>query len=162
MLALSLATCACGSTHLSETAFRAKANAVCRRLNQQANSTSSSTISGFRKSLARVDAGINELARLKPPPRDEARYNDFLLRLRKLFAFARAKGPELIALMSEIEKAVPQRVGAHPSRRALRRYERLTRKLTAIEVSVHDDARRVDADARAVHLPACVAGASGG
>jgi hypothetical protein len=157
-----LAVCACGSTHVSEAGFRAKANTICRKLNQQANATTApTTAAALRNALVRVESGIDALARLKPPRRDEARYADFLMRLRKLFAFARTKGPELVALTSQIEKAMPQGLGVTPTRRQQHQFALLSQKLKALEQPIRNDVRLVDADARALQLPACASGAAG-
>jgi hypothetical protein len=159
IVVLCFVVCACGAGgHLSESGFRAKANAICRELNRRAASVGPPTAKSFERRIADIELGIGELSRFKPPPQDRARYADFLTRLRRLLAFAKNTGPQLLALSQQLERAMPKRVTASGARR----FKRLARLIAALEKPAQKDAHLAGVDARALHLPACAVGASGG
>jgi hypothetical protein len=146
----------CGSSGLSETAFRAKANSICRDLNRRANADGLPTSKNLQRRIADIERGIAELARLKPPARDKALYSDFLTRLRRLLVFAKDTGPQLLALSQQLERALPKRV----SPAGARRFKRLARLIASLEKPAQKDARLAGVDARALRLPQCAIGAS--
>jgi hypothetical protein len=157
IVVLCLVVCACGAGHVSESAFRAKANAICRELNRRAASVGPATTKSFERRIANIEMGIGELSRLKPPPQDRATYSDFLARLRRLLTFAKDTGPQLLTLTQELERAMPKRTSASGARQ----FKRLARLIAALEKPAQKDARLAGVDARALHLPACAVGASG-
>jgi hypothetical protein len=161
IVVLCLASCACGASHVSEAAFRAKANAICRTLNRRVSSLGPATTRSFERRLANIDLGIGELSRLKPPRQDRATYADFLSRLRRLLAFAKDTGPQLLALSRQLERAMPKRVSIYGAARRTRQFKRLARLIAALEKPAQEDAHLAGVDARALHLPQCAVGASG-
>jgi hypothetical protein len=159
---LCLVVCGCGaSAHLSEPAFRSKANAICHRFNQRADALDPGTKHGFRAILVEVDQEIAGLARLKPPPRDAEVYADYLKRIRQVATFARLHGRELLALTTELDHAMPRRVSDYGSSRAMAPVRRIERQIVALERPISLDAHAAATDAARLHLPECRIGATG-
>lgn len=158
IVVLCLVVCAgCRSSALSETAFRTKANSICRDLNRRANADGVPTSSSLQRRIADIENGIAKLARLKPPARDRATYADFLTRLRRLLVFAKDTGPQLLALSQQLERAMPKRASGSGARE----FKRLARLISSLEKPAQRDARLAGVDAHALHLPQCAIGASG-
>jgi hypothetical protein len=150
----------CGSTRLSEAAFRTKANAICRDFTRRTNTTSFSSES-LSKALSTIEDGIARLGRLQPPARDAAQYADFLRHLRRLLTFAKKDGPELLALTKQLDQAIRRRTTTHGTRRAVRRYKQVLQRINALEAPVEHDVRAANAEARSLHLQACAVGGTG-
>ena len=150
----------CGDTRLSEAAFRAKANAICRQMNRRASAGGLTTRAPHSR-IATIDTGIAQLAKLKPPARDAVRYGVLLGRLQRLLAFAKARAPQVALLYKQQEKAMPRRASDYDARIGVHRFEQLARRITALTRPAARDVRIAGADARALHLPACDASASG-
>lgn len=136
--AIALPASGCGSAHPSQTAFRSRADAICRELGLQ-NGSAVSTKAALERHVRRADARIGELARLHPPSREEHSYRDLIATLGRMMALARMRFPALIAAKSPSPQAI----------------KRLVRPLGR-------DVRRANADARAVGLGACAKAISGG
>lgn len=128
----------CGGSRSSPAAFRARADSICRELGLQ-NGSLVSTKAGLDRHLREAEAGIDRLARLRPPSGDERSYRDLIATLRRTMSLARTS---FVALIETKQ----------PSRRQI---ERLGRPLGR-------DVKRADADARAVGLVTCARTISGG
>ena len=112
--------------------------------------------------IAAIDSGLTQLDKVEPPARDAARFSVFLGRLRRLRAFARAGAPQIELLYKQQQKVMPSHASDYGARSGMHRFEQLARRITALERPAQSDVRLADADARALHLPACAAGANGG
>jgi hypothetical protein len=152
----------CGGSRLSESALRAKANGICTKLNGQTESVKIPTRHALEAGIAAVQSGITQLARLRPPARDEATYTDFLARLRSGLAFIKAKGPQLVALEQALEKTMPRRIGDYGPGLAFHRLSQVAGRETTLVRPLEQDVRIAANDARALHLGSCASGITGG
>jgi len=110
------AGCGGGSNRLSETAFRSKANGICKELSRQEKADVSSTEkAAVDRNITRLDAAVRKLDGLRPPAGDERRYQDFLTSFKKAEAFLKAKEPRVIALGSRVQSgtATPSELVAY-------------------------------------------------
>jgi hypothetical protein len=98
------AGCGGGSNRLSESAFRSKANGICKELSRQEKADASSVEkAAVDRNISRLDAAVHKLEGLRPPAGDAQRYQDFLTSFKKSEAFLKAKEPRVIALGSRVQ-----------------------------------------------------------
>jgi len=110
------AGCGGGSNRLSETAFRSKANGICKELSSQEKADAPSTAkAAVDRNITRLDTAVHKLESLRPPAGDERRYQDFLTSFKKSEAFLKAKEPRVIALGSKVQSgaATPSELVAY-------------------------------------------------
>jgi hypothetical protein len=110
------AGCGGGSSRLSETAFRTKANGICKDLSRQEKADAPSTAkAAVDRNITRLDEAVRKLERLRPPAGDERRYKDFLMSFKQSEAFLKAKEPRVIALGSKVQSgaATPSELVAY-------------------------------------------------
>jgi hypothetical protein len=110
------AGCGGGSNRLSETAFRTRANGICKDLSRQEKADAGSIEkAAVDRNITRLDSAVHKLEALRPPAGDERRYQDFLASFKKSEAFLKAKEPRVIALGSKVQSgaATPSELVAY-------------------------------------------------
>jgi hypothetical protein len=143
------AGCGGGTHRLSEAAFRTRANHICTDLSRKESPDLASTSkAGIDRNLARIDSALSQLERLHPPASDEQRYGDLLTRFKRSVTFVKANEERLIEIARKLR--------ADPSdRQTFAQYQRLAGPFIR-------DVRTAGTDAKALGLPACASGLSGG
>jgi len=140
----------CGSERSSEAAFRTQANRICRVAHRQNRSVDFSSSSGFSRGLTGMRAGVEQLARLRPPSSGEPADRDLLAKLRDIDARLSVDEAELLRLQHRLKQSFG------PSA------TRTIKRLRALVSPVESDGLRAAADARALGLGVCATDLSGG
>jgi hypothetical protein len=159
---LLLVCVSCGeSNRLSAHDFRLKANALCAKLNREGDSDLRPTKQRLATAIAHVEAGVTQLERLRPPKRDEARYTDFLARLRRTIAFTKLHEAQLLALEQAANHALPRRVADYGRKKPFAHFNKIYRRQEALLRPINHDIRLARRDARALGLRTCASGITG-
>jgi hypothetical protein len=79
-----LALAGCAGMPASATAFQAQANRICTKIN---TSPYLDTKSRFDRDLRKTKAGLDELARLHAPAKEERTYRALLTHMRRIYVF---------------------------------------------------------------------------
>ncbi|HZC75126.1 MAG TPA: hypothetical protein VE220_04050 [Gaiellaceae bacterium] len=137
-----------GGQRLSETAFRSRANHICRELNRKEQpdlATNSTT--AVDRNLGRINSALSQLKGLHPPTRDESRYRNLLTSFQRSADFVKAHEATLVKLTDQMR--------SHPSD------SHLTAQYRTLVGPFVQEIRAAATDANALGLSACAKGFTG-
>ena len=121
--ALAVAGCA-GMRHATQTAFQARANHICTRIN---TSPYLDTKPRFDQDLRKTKAGLDELARLHPPAREQRTYRALLGHMRRIYVFDKEhESAEIGAARQAKLEMLRMKKGQRPTLRLEKRLAALT------------------------------------
>ena len=133
--------------HRSETAFQARANRICTRIN---TSPFLDTRARFDQDLRKTKEGLTELARLHAPRRERSTYRALLAHMQRIYVFTRAHVPAEIALARQGNRELKRWMRGGPKPGPFgRRFAALTTRQVGRD---YDEKFR---DARLLGLTAC-------
>lgn len=166
--ALIIACAGCGSSRLSQTALRIRADAICTKLTRATQPIASPSKRNLDAGFTSIRAALTRLAALRPPQQDEAAYHDMLMRLRASTDSLQASEPLLLRhfrAIKRLEASMRNGINRLPhskqAARASRRLIQFALQENAVLRPVRRDTRLAAGDARALHLSSCASGISG-
>jgi hypothetical protein len=150
-LAAVLLSTGCGggsssSDRLSQAEFQTRANQICNKV--RGHEKPSTSKEGTDRNLGLVESALSDLQGLRPPTKDEARYQDLLTRFKRALAFVKANEARLLSLGERLRANPSDTLTAAAYRRLVQPYVK--------------EAQRAGADATALGLTACANGLTGG